>query len=186
MSTETEYMNTSAAEENRKEIRNCFPILQTTVHERPLVYLDNAATMQMPLPVIERMTAFYTRKNANIHRGIHTLSEMSTEAYEKELRGIPGMRILGDIPEGKRAGCLSFVAEGVHAYDLCRFLDQYGIAARSGHHCAMPYLTAMGCEYAVRFSAAPYNTEKEIRYAADACRKICELIRKTSGSCRRQ
>ena len=169
-----------------RDIRAFFPILQTTVHDRSLVYLDNAATMQMPLSVMERMTEFYTKENANIHRGIHTLSEMSTEAYEKELRGIPGMRILGDIPEGERAGCLSFVAEGVHAYDLCRFLDQYGIAARSGHHCAMPYLTAMGCEYAVRFSAAPYNTEKEIRYAADACRKICELIRKTSGSCRRQ
>ena len=430
-------MNTQMADENEqktcnlKDIRSCFPILQTTVHDRPLVYLDNAATMQMPLPVMERMTAFYTNENANIHRGIHTLSEMATEAYEKaretagsflgvkdtkriiftsgatdginmaagmleqvlepgdeimttemehhsnflpwaelaerkglalqtvpvkpdgcldtewlyahissktrvlaftelsnvtgirnpaaeiirnvrglsdrtfilldgaqgavhgreeadalqadfycmsghklgaptgtgvlcmsarvqeklrpvrfgggtvrtvskekreyyeppacyepgtpnyagmiglgaamdfwmeqeeqcrgrdslyaqekalvlqlerELRGIPGIRILGDVPEGERAGCLSFVAEGVHAYDLCRFLDQYGIAARSGHHCAMPYLTAMGCEYAVRFSAAPYNTEEEIRYAADACRKICDLIRRTVHS----
>ena len=96
---------------------------------------------------------------------------------EKELRGIPGIRILGSVPEGERAGCLSFVAEGVHAYDLCRFLDQYGIAARSGHHCAMPYLTALGCEYAVRFSAAPYNTAEEIQFAADACRKTCDLLR---------
>ena len=408
-----------------RDIRAFFPILQTTVHDRPLVYLDNAATMQMPLPVMERMTAFYTKENANIHRGIHTLSEMSTEAYEKaretagtflgvkdtkrnvftsgttdginmaagmlerilepgdeimitemehhsnflpwaelaerkglvlrivpvkpdgcldtewlyahisgktrvlafsefsnvtgirnpaaeiirnvrglsdrvfilldgaqgavhgreeadalqadfycmsghklgaptgtgvlcmsarvqeklrpvrfgggtvrtvskekreyyeppacyepgtpnyagmiglgaamdfwmeqeeqcrgrdslyaqekalvlqlerELRGIPGIRILGDVPEGERAGCLSFVAEGVHAYDLCRFLDQYGIAARSGHHCAMPLMAYYNVPAMCRASLAMYNTHEEVDRLVTGLQRIHRLL----------
>ena len=425
---------TKRSEQGLKEIRTLFPILQTKVHDRPLVYLDNAATMQMPLPVMERMTEFYTKENANIHRGIHTLSETATEAYEKargtagiflgvndtnrivftsgttdginmaagmleevleqgdeimttemehhsdflpwaelaerkglmlrivpvktdgcldldwlfshisnktrvlaftelsnvtgirnpadeiikkvrrlsertfilvdgaqgavhgrekfdalqcdfycmsghkigapsgtgvtcmservqkelrpvrfgggtvrsvsreeriyyeppacfepgtpnyagavgmsaamqfwmeqeeqcggknslyahesallvemekELQMIPDLRLLGEAKEKERAGSLSFVVEGIHAYDICQFLDQYGIAARSGHHCAMPYLTALGCEYAVRFSVAPYNTLEEIRFAADACKKTCDMIRNVSAGKRR-
>ena len=105
---------------------------------------------------------------------------------EQRLGRIPGMRILGDSAEGERCGCLSFTVEGIHAYDISRFLDQYGIAARSGHHCAMPYLTAMGCEFAVRFSVAPYNTSDEIMYTADTCEKICELIRNAVESGRKR
>ena len=105
---------------------------------------------------------------------------------EQSLGRIPGMRILGNSAEGERCGCLSFTVEGIHAYDMSRFLDQYGIAARSGHHCAMPYLTALGCEFAVRFSVAPYNTSDEIMYTADTCEKICELIRNAVESGRRR
>ena len=59
-----------------------FPILQRTVHGKPLVYLDNAATTQKPQPVIDSLVRFYTEANANIHRGVHALSERATDAYD--------------------------------------------------------------------------------------------------------
>ena len=59
-----------------------FPILEQKVLGERLVYLDNAATTQKPRVVIEAMTHFYEHSNANIHRGIHTLSERATLAYE--------------------------------------------------------------------------------------------------------
>jgi cysteine desulfurase/selenocysteine lyase len=63
-------------------IRQDFPILSRTVHGKPLVYLDNAATTQKPRQVIEALSRYYTQHNANIHRGIHTLAEEATAAYE--------------------------------------------------------------------------------------------------------
>ena len=63
-------------------LRAEFPILASTVHGRPLVYLDNAATTQKPRAVIDAITAYYTSTNANVHRGVHTLSERATDAYE--------------------------------------------------------------------------------------------------------
>jgi cysteine desulfurase/selenocysteine lyase len=63
-------------------IRADFPALDQLVHGRPLVYLDNAATTQKPRVVLEAMQRYYERDNANVHRGVHTLSERATEAYE--------------------------------------------------------------------------------------------------------
>jgi cysteine desulfurase/selenocysteine lyase len=63
-----------------------FPILRQTVHGKPLVYLDNAATTQKPQAVIDAICGFYSRDNANIHRGIHFLSERATENYEATRR----------------------------------------------------------------------------------------------------
>ena len=64
------------------EIRGEFPILAREVHDKPLAYLDNGATSQKPLAVIEAMDRFYGEHNANVHRGVHTLSEESTALYE--------------------------------------------------------------------------------------------------------
>lgn len=63
-------------------IRSQFPILSRTVNDKPLVYLDNAATSQKPQCVIDALSDYYGRYNANIHRGIHTLAEEATLAYE--------------------------------------------------------------------------------------------------------
>jgi len=64
-------------------VRRQFPILGTTVHGRPLVYLDNAASAQKPRAVIEAVSGVYERYYSNIHRGVHELSVRATEAYEK-------------------------------------------------------------------------------------------------------
>ncbi len=66
-----------------KRIRQDFPILSRKVHGKPLVYLDNAATTQKPRQVIDALVNYYARYNANIHRGLHTLSEEATAAYEQ-------------------------------------------------------------------------------------------------------
>ena len=63
-------------------LRRDFPILEQRVHGKPLVYLDNAATTQKPLAVIEALSRYYREYNSNIHRGVHTLSQKATEAYE--------------------------------------------------------------------------------------------------------
>ena len=63
-------------------IRADFPILQLTVAGKPLVYLDNAASSQMPQPVIDRLVRYQTTEHANIHRAVHYLSETATAAYE--------------------------------------------------------------------------------------------------------
>ena len=63
-------------------VRADFPILQQQVNGRPLVYLDNAATAQKPQTVIDTLTRYYTTLNANIHRGVHALSQAATEEYE--------------------------------------------------------------------------------------------------------
>ena len=64
------------------KVRRQFPILDTRVRGKPLVYLDSAATAQKPRAVIEAERSYYERDNANVHRGVHLLSERATEAYE--------------------------------------------------------------------------------------------------------
>ena len=63
-------------------VRQDFPILERRVHGKPLVYLDNAATSQKPRQVIDALVRYYETYNANIHRGLHTLAEEATDAYE--------------------------------------------------------------------------------------------------------
>jgi cysteine desulfurase/selenocysteine lyase len=66
-----------------EEIRSEFPILSIKVHDKPLVYLDNGATTQKPEQVIRVMEELYRTSNANVHRGVHRLSDMVSERYEK-------------------------------------------------------------------------------------------------------
>jgi len=66
-----------------ERVRKDFPALHQDVHGRPLVYLDNAATSQKPQAVIDALVRYYAQENANVHRGVHLLSERATEAYEK-------------------------------------------------------------------------------------------------------
>ncbi|MFA3782701.1 SufS family cysteine desulfurase [Melioribacteraceae bacterium 4301-Me] len=67
---------------NINEVREDFPILKRLVNDKPLVYLDNAATTQKPQVVIDSLNHYYTYDNANIHRGLYFLSELATESYE--------------------------------------------------------------------------------------------------------
>lgn len=69
-------------------LRSLFPVLERQVHGKPLVYLDNAATTQKPLAVIESLDNYYRHYNSNIHRGVHTLSEEATTAYEEARKRI--------------------------------------------------------------------------------------------------
>ena len=74
-----------------EKVRADFPVLQQQVNGKPLVYLDNGATSQKPQAVIDELVRYYTTENANVHRGVHTLSQNATEDYENaraKLRGL--------------------------------------------------------------------------------------------------
>ena len=74
-----------------ERVRADFPILQQVINGKPLVYLDNGATSQKPQAVIDELVRYYTTENANVHRGVHTLSQNATEDYEgarAKLRGL--------------------------------------------------------------------------------------------------
>ena len=73
----------SATNVDVARIRGDFPILKQTVNGKPLVYLDNAATSQKPQAVIDALVRYYTTNNSNVHRGVHTLSQMATDDYEE-------------------------------------------------------------------------------------------------------
>ncbi|MGB5436517.1 MAG: aminotransferase class V-fold PLP-dependent enzyme, partial [Maribacter sp.] len=68
---------------NVSKIRADFPILVRKVNGHPLVYFDNAATSQTPTQVIDAIVDYYSNYNANIHRGVHTLSQEATDKYEQ-------------------------------------------------------------------------------------------------------
>ncbi len=76
---------------NAEKIREDFPILRRKVHGKPLVYLDNAATTQKPVQVIEAISNYYKNYNSNIHRAVHTLSQEATEAYDSAHEKVAGL-----------------------------------------------------------------------------------------------
>src|SRR5262249_17391838 len=88
-------MNTSTLADTRRRsptggagfdpyaVRRAFPTLCPMVHGKPLVYLDNAATTQKPQSVLDALRRYYEEENSNVHRGVHTLSERATRAYEE-------------------------------------------------------------------------------------------------------
>ncbi len=76
---------------NVYEIRKQFPVLDQSVNGKPLIYFDNAATSQKPSSVIDSLKGYYEGYNANIHRGIHTLAEKATQAYEETRKAIAEM-----------------------------------------------------------------------------------------------
>jgi cysteine desulfurase/selenocysteine lyase len=82
-----------------RKLREDFPILKQHVHGKPLVYLDNAATTQKPQAVIDSLVRYYSSDNANIHRGVHTLSERATEAYEQARASIQSFLNAADTSE---------------------------------------------------------------------------------------
>lgn len=73
-----------------ERVREDFPVLKQEVYGKPLVYLDNGASAQKPRQVIDAMTAVYETQYSNIHRGVHRLSQLSTEAYEEARRKVAG------------------------------------------------------------------------------------------------
>lgn len=81
-STTSKSVQSLATEFNVEQIREDFPVLQQTIRDKPLVYLDNAATTQKPQCVMDAIVRFYTTECANVHRGVHELSRRATESYE--------------------------------------------------------------------------------------------------------
>lgn len=91
------------------------------------------------------------------------------------LKTVDGIRIYGTAPE--KSAVISFLADGIHPYDLGMILDKMGIAVRTGHHCAQPLMDRLGIPGTVRASFAVYNTEEEIERFISALRRSIALFR---------
>lgn len=102
---------TSAPALDVERLRRDFPVLQRTLHGKPLVYLDSAATSQKPLAVLDAMERYYHTSNANVHRGVHTLGNEATDAFEA------GRVRVAEFIDGDPAG-LVFVRNATEALNL--------------------------------------------------------------------
>ena len=101
--------------------------------------------------------------------------ELLTAATEG-LNKIPGMKIYGT--SGSKDAVISFLVDGIHHYDMGMLLDKFGVAVRTGHHCAQPLMTSLGIEGTVRASFAMYNTMEEVDTFVKAVAKVTEMFHK--------
>lgn len=105
---------------------------------------------------------------------IHAREQELLAYAQAALGGIQGLRILGSAPE--KAAVVSFVLEGIHHYDAGLFLDQMGIAVRTGHHCAQPAMERYGVTGTIRASFSVFNTEDEIDRLVAGVRRLQKVL----------
>ena len=142
----------------------------TTYNELP--YKFEAGT-----PNISGVIAFGATIEYLENIGIENAAAWETEllAYATDqLTQIPGLRIYGTQPE--KSGVISFNVDGVHFFDLGTMLDKFGIAVRTGHHCADPLMEHFGIQGTVRASFAFYNTKEEIDVFVEALKKVISMF----------
>jgi len=100
----------------------------------------------------------------------HELTQYATD----QLRGIPGMRFIGEAPE--KGSVISFLVGNIHPFDMGTLLDRLGIAVRTGHHCAQPLMDRYGIPGTVRASLSFYNTKEEMDTLASAIDRIRKMF----------
>lgn len=146
-----------------KKIRADFPILNQQINGKPLVYLDNAATSQKPQVVIDSIVNYYTTINANIHRGVHTLSQLATDAFEQS-------RIkLQQHFNAKKSYEIIFTAGTTHSINivatgftsLLQKGDELIVSAMEHHSNIVPWQMLCECTGAV-LKVIPMNQEGEL------------------------
>lgn len=146
------------------DTRAQFPILMRTVHEKPLVYLDNAATTQKPQVVIDALTDYYTRINANIHRGVHTLSGEATDAAEggrEDVRRFLNARSTSEIIFTRgTTEAINLVAQTL-VLDLLKPGDEVVITGLEHHSNIVPWQQACARSGAM-LRVAPINDRGEV------------------------
>lgn len=142
----------------------------TTYNELP--YKFEAGT-----PNISGVIAFGAAVDYLQNIGFEAVSGREAELLNyatSELDKIPGLRIYGTQPE--KSGVISFNVEGIHFFDLGTMLDKFGIAVRTGHHCADPLMNHFGIQGTVRVSFAFYNTIEEIDMFIEALKKVISMF----------
>lgn len=125
-----------------KDIRKFFPVLDQEIHGHPLVYLDNAATTQKPISVIEAIDKYYRMDNSNVHRGVHTLGTRATDAYEgareKVRKFINAKRFEEIIFTRGATTSLNMVAQGF-ARNICQEGDEIVLTYMEHHANLIPW-----------------------------------------------
>jgi cysteine desulfurase/selenocysteine lyase len=147
-----------------RRIREDFPILARKVHGKPLAYLDNAATTQKPRAVIDRIVHYYAEENSNVHRGVHHLSEVATDAFEKAretVRAFLGAAETSEIifTRGTTEG-INLVARSFAAPRLSEG-DEILITAMEHHSNIVPWQLICG-EKGARLRVAPIDERGEV------------------------
>ena len=107
---------------------------------------------------------------------IHAHEKKLTERALRQIKEIPGLRIIGPETTENRGGAISFTVEGVHPHDLGQVLDDHGVSIRVGHHCAWPLHRACGAQSTARASFYLYNTEEEVDKLVDAIKAAREFF----------
>ena len=145
-------------------LRADFPILDRTVHGKPLVYLDNAATTQKPRAVLDALVAYYTEINANVHRGVHELSERATSAYEAARERV---KVFFNAASAREIIFTRNATEGINlvaqafARPLLQRGDEVLISAMEHHSNIVPWQLA--CEATgARLSVVPIDDRGEL------------------------
>lgn len=109
--------------------------------------------------------------------GIANLAKLESEVLDyatEEFKKIERIKVIGKAKH--KAGVLSFLIDGVHPYDVGTILDQFGIAVRTGNHCAEPIMTRLGIRGTIRASFAAYNTKEEVDRLLKAIHKTIEMF----------
>ena len=107
---------------------------------------------------------------------IHAHEKNLTECALRQLKEIPGLRIIGPETTENRGGAISFTVDGVHPHDLGQVLDDHGVSIRVGHHCAWPLHRACGAQSTARASFYLYNTEEEVDKLVEAIKAAREFF----------
>jgi len=107
---------------------------------------------------------------------IHAHEKKLIERALRQLKEIPGLRIIGPETTENRGGAISFTVEGVHPHDLGQVLDDHGVSIRVGHHCAWPLHRACDAQSTARASFYLYNTEEEVDKLVDAIKAAREFF----------
>ena len=148
------------------KVRTDFPILARKIHNKPLVYLDNAATTQKPQAVIDALIYYYTAQNSNIQRGVHTLSEEATASYEESRATVQRFLNAADIREiifvrGATEG-INLVAQTWGRANI-RSGDEIVISAMEHHSNIVPWQIL--CEqHGANLRVAPVNDAGELLF----------------------
>jgi cysteine desulfurase/selenocysteine lyase len=149
-------------------LRCDFPILTERVNGKPLVYLDNAATTQKPASVIDALDAYYRHRNANVHRGVHTLSQRATDDYEaaraRIARFIGGVATEEAIYTSGTTGGLNLVAQS-YGRNVLRPGDDVVISALEHHSNIVPWQLVCA-QTGASLKVVPVNDAGEIEMDA--------------------
>lgn len=150
-----------------QKIREDFPILSRTVYDRPLVYLDNAATTQKPRCVVDAMVEEYYSVNANVHRGVHFLSQQATDLHEQareRVRRFIGARSANEIVFTRgTTESLNLVASSFGR--LLREGDEVIVSTMEHHSDIVPW-QLLGEERGIRLRVIPMSDEGELLFDA--------------------
>jgi cysteine desulfurase/selenocysteine lyase len=147
-----------------ERVRADFPILEQQINGHPLVYLDNAATTQKPQSVIDKISEYYCKDNANIHRGVHTLSQRGTEAYESARRTV--QRFL-NAPSADEIIFTRGTTEAINlaSSSLARLLLKPGdevLILGSEHHSNIVPWQMIADQFGIELVVAPINDAGEV------------------------